>query len=97
MGASQRSGEWLESVVCAPAGLHTMMALRAGAKHVTAVDRWLYMALACKETLVRHRLQPLEQCYVGLMDGVPVHQGGCLHSHANSLVLLPAACAIPPD
>ena len=30
-----------------------MMALRAGARHVTAVDRWLYMALACKESLVR--------------------------------------------
>lgn len=35
------------------AGLHAMMALRAGADHVTAVDRWLYMALACKESLVR--------------------------------------------
>ncbi|BDA48465.1 Protein arginine N-methyltransferase 7 [Coccomyxa sp. Obi] len=33
-------------------GLHAMMALRAGAEHVTAVDRWLYMALACKESLV---------------------------------------------
>lgn len=30
-----------------------MMALKAGARHVTAVDRWLYMALACKENLVR--------------------------------------------
>jgi hypothetical protein len=29
------------------------MALRAGAKHVTAVDRWLYMASACKEAMVR--------------------------------------------
>ena len=29
-----------------------MMALKAGARHVTAVDRWLYMALACKESLV---------------------------------------------
>ncbi len=29
-----------------------MMALRAGAEHVTAVDRWLYMALASKESLV---------------------------------------------
>ena len=37
------------------AGLHAMMALRAGAKHVTAVDRWLYMALACKETLVTRK------------------------------------------
>lgn len=29
-----------------------MMALRADAEHVTAVDRWLYMALACKDSLV---------------------------------------------
>ena len=29
-----------------------MMALKAGARHVTAVDRWLYMALACKDSLV---------------------------------------------
>ena len=35
------------------AGLHAMMALKAGARHVTAVDRWLYMALACRESLVR--------------------------------------------
>ena len=34
------------------AGLHAMMALKAGARHVTAVDRWLYMALACRESLV---------------------------------------------
>ncbi len=33
------------------AGLHAMMALRAGADHVTAVERWLYMASACKEAL----------------------------------------------
>lgn len=42
---------WLQKECCA--GLHAMMALRAGAEHVTAVDRWLYMALACKESLVR--------------------------------------------
>ena len=41
------------------AGLHAMMALRAGARHVTAVDRWLYMALACKESLVRLSELPL--------------------------------------
>lgn len=28
-----------------------MTALRAGAYHVTAVERWLYLSLACKETL----------------------------------------------
>ena len=33
------------------AGLHAMMALRAGALHVTAAERWLYLALACKESL----------------------------------------------
>ena len=36
----------------AGAGLHAMMALRAGAHHVTATERWLYLALACKESLV---------------------------------------------
>ena len=29
-----------------------MMALRAGARHVTAVERWLYLSLACSETLI---------------------------------------------
>lgn len=29
-----------------------MMALREGAHHVTAVERWLYLAMACKEALV---------------------------------------------
>lgn len=28
-----------------------MAALRAGAYHVTAVERWLYLSLACKEAL----------------------------------------------
>ena len=28
-----------------------MMALDAGAHHVTAVERWLYLSLACKQTL----------------------------------------------
>ena len=28
------------------------MALRAGAKHVTAVERWLYLSLATKQSLV---------------------------------------------
>ena len=26
-----------------------MMALKAGAKHVTAVERWLYLSLACND------------------------------------------------
>ena len=28
-----------------------MVALKAGAYHVTAVERWLYLSLACKEAL----------------------------------------------
>ncbi|KAL3131069.1 hypothetical protein ABBQ38_000384 [Trebouxia sp. C0009 RCD-2024] len=32
-------------------GLHAMAALDAGAHHVTAVERWLYLSLTCKETL----------------------------------------------
>ena len=41
----------------AGAGLHAMMALRAGAHHVTAVERWLYLALACKETLAANQVR----------------------------------------
>lgn len=42
-----------------------MMALAGGARHVTAVDRWLYMALACKESLVRlQQSPPYEQCRI---------------------------------
>ena len=40
----------------AGAGLHAMMALRAGAVHVTAVERWLYLALAAKEALVANQV-----------------------------------------
>lgn len=39
----------------AGAGLHAMTALRAGAHHVTAVERWLYLALACKESLAANK------------------------------------------
>ena len=39
----------------AAAGLHAMMTLRAGAHHVTAVERWLYLSLACKESLVANK------------------------------------------
>ena len=35
-----------------------MMALRAGARHVTAVERWLYLSLACKESLVANKFAP---------------------------------------
>ena len=40
----------------AGAGLHAMMALRAGAHHVTAVERWLYLALACKECMLANQV-----------------------------------------
>lgn len=33
------------------------MALRAGALHVTAAERWLYLALACKETLTQNKVK----------------------------------------
>lgn len=39
------------------AGLLALSALAVGAYHVTAVDRWLYLSLACKETLVRNKVE----------------------------------------
>ncbi|PSC69443.1 arginine methyltransferase [Micractinium conductrix] len=36
----------------AGAGLHSMLALRAGARHATVVERWLYLALASKECML---------------------------------------------
>lgn len=33
-----------------PAGLHGMMAVRAGARHATLAQRWLYLSLAAQET-----------------------------------------------
>lgn len=36
------------------AGVMAALALRAGARHVTATERWLYLALATKETLVEN-------------------------------------------
>ena len=41
----------------AGAGLHAAAALRAGAVHVTAVERWLYLALACKEVLAANQVR----------------------------------------
>ncbi len=38
-------------------GLHAMAALDAGAHHVTAVERWLYLSLACKESLAANSFQ----------------------------------------
>lgn len=42
------------------AGLLGLMALAAGAKHVTCVDRWLYLAHSCKQ-LFQHNNVPLEK------------------------------------
>lgn len=32
-----------------PAGLHGMMAVRAGARHATLAQRWLYLSMAAHE------------------------------------------------
>ena len=32
--------------------MHTLTAINAGARHVTATERWLYLASVCKEVLV---------------------------------------------
>ena len=45
----------------AGAALAPMLALRAGAHHVTAVERWLYLALACKEALAANQVSQLER------------------------------------
>ena len=45
-------------------GLHTLVALRAGAKHVTAVERWLYLSLATKQSLVANGKQSLLQMVI---------------------------------
>ena len=34
-----------------------MIALDAGAYHVTSVERWLYLSLACKETLATNNFK----------------------------------------
>ena len=41
----------------AGAGVQAVHALKAGARHVTAVERWLYLALACKETMVENEME----------------------------------------
>lgn len=40
----------------AGAGIQAIHALRAGARHVTAVERWLYLSLACKETMMENEI-----------------------------------------
>lgn len=37
--------------VGAGGGMHAMMALKAGARHVTCTERWLYLASACKDVM----------------------------------------------
>ena len=39
------------------AGVQAIHALRAGARHVTAVERWLYLALASKETMMENEIK----------------------------------------
>ncbi len=56
----------------AGAGLHAMLALRAGAHHVTAVERWLYLALACKECMLANEVG-VQHASAG---GAPIEQGG---------------------
>ncbi|KAK9825810.1 hypothetical protein WJX74_009582 [Apatococcus lobatus] len=63
----------------AGAGLHAMMALRAGAHHVTAAERWLYLSLACKEALVankfpadRHKVVYKRPTDLALIQDVPI-------------------------
>lgn len=61
----------------AGAGLAPMLALRAGAHHVTAVERWLYLALTCKEALAANQARA---CVCGWLPG------------GSSAVLCRAAC-----
>ena len=42
------------------AGVQAVTALRSGARHVTAIERWLYLALASKETMQENEI-PEEQ------------------------------------
>lgn len=45
----------------AGAGLLALAALRAGARHVTCVERWLYQAQTCKQVLAANGV-PEERC-----------------------------------
>ena len=40
---------------CGP-GVSAVHAMRAGARHVTATDRWLYLSLAAKETMLENEM-----------------------------------------
>lgn len=39
------------------AGVQAVISLKAGARHVTAAERWLYLALATKETLTENEME----------------------------------------
>jgi type III protein arginine methyltransferase len=39
------------------AGVQAVTALHAGARHVTAAERWLYLALATKEAMVENEIK----------------------------------------
>ncbi len=41
---------------CGP-GVSAVHAIRAGARHVTATDRWLYLSLAAKETMLENEME----------------------------------------
>jgi predicted RNA methylase len=53
----------------AGAGLLALAALRAGARYVTCVERWLYQAQTCKQVLAANGVS--EQRYVWLA-GTPL-------------------------
>ena len=48
----------------AGAGLLPLLALRHGARHVTAAERWLYMALSCKESLLANSVTDAQAAVV---------------------------------
>lgn len=63
----------------AGAGVHPALALKAGARHVTAVERWLYLAEACNKTLEdngfeRERYQVIYKrpCDLKIKEDVPI-------------------------
>jgi hypothetical protein len=58
------------------AGLHAMMALRAGAHHVTAVERWLYLALTTQECLEANKVRVQQGVMSGGMRGYGDGGGG---------------------
>ena len=66
----------------AGAGLHAMMALRAGAHYVTAVERWLYLALACKECMLANQVGEGSQASMS-SQLVSAASAACCHAPAS--------------